>query len=414
MPARAEEEPAPPDRHPPLTAFAAGPYREATLVVVATIESVRQTRGMGLAQVRAEIVFKGSAPSDGRLTILVRGPRPTLDRNAPSAAYLVEGVTGRFVFFLQQQDEGGVGYFLDRLVDARGPTGDEKVRVLETHAALARIPDYEERARRTAAFLVGAQKSEGTWTRVHAARELNHFVRVRPDLLDEDARGALRTLARESPIAEQRRWLAAAFRFLAGHEVPAGVSPTASPPSPPKDPYVSALEDALGAAPSAERRIRILEEALARGGERGRAVVLDRLPSETAAVRAHVLRTLGERGPATALPRIRALYAMESDPEVQQAIVRAVGMLGGPEDVPWLARRAANLRIHREVLFALARIRTAEALGILDRERARAATAGTGTETDDDLVALLDYLRGSAFVAVEAQAGRRVGARTER
>lgn len=393
---------------PPLTAFAAGPWRDATLVVVATVESVRLTRGMGLAHVRAESVLKGEAPAGGRITVLVRGPRPTLDRNAPSADYLVEGATGRFIFFLQQKDQG-VGYFLDRLVDARGHVGDEKVGVLESHAALERILDGEAKARRTLAFLFDAQTSDGTWTRVHAARELNYFVQRRPDLFDQKSRTALRTLAGESPIAEQRRWLGHVSRFLAGHEVP----PAESGPAPPEDPYVSSLEDALAKAPTTAARIQVFERALTQGGARGRTVVLDRLPSEKSAVRVSILRALGERGPRDIVGRIRGFYAMESDPEAQQAIVRAVGLLGGASDVPWLARRATNARVHREVLFALARIRSAEALGLLDAERARAAADGDALD-GDDLVALLDYLRGPAFVAVEAQAGRPVGPRDER
>jgi hypothetical protein len=126
------------------------------------------------------------------------------------------------------------------------------------------------------------------------------------------------------------------------------------------------------------------------------------LPRVSAPVRAAALRRLGEARLAPA-SSIRALYAREDDPDVQAAIVYAVGLVGEGTDVPWLAARLGNLRLWREACFGLARVRDERALGTLAGERRRLAALG---EEARDSVALLDYLLGSGFAEAERAAGR--------
>jgi hypothetical protein len=305
--------------------------------------------------------------------------------------YLDADVGVPLVLFLARPTDGESARLLTAFpVD--GSLGREKVASLERQIALAAIPDPDARARATVAYLLEAQKANGTWTRVHAARELNHLVRVWPRVFDDEAREALATAARGARVPSQRTWLVRVLETLR-----CVVPPSERAPEAPPD--VRRLRDLLAEAEDRDGRVKVFREVLERGGRRGFAVAFRVLPEVDAEVREQVVDLLGEGGWSDALEPVRALYATEPSVEVQRAVVRAVGRLGGGAAVPWLEDRTRSLRVQREALFALARIRTPEALSALRRFRDRAAVSSHG---DKDVTALVDYLLGPAFEEIEA------------
>ncbi len=375
---------------PPMTALAAGALARSDLVVIGRVETVgRVVRvGVRVATVRVERALTGEAPS--RITVTVGGPRPTNDREAPSRPYLEADPERSYAFFLSRRGDGGA-WNLVTAIAADGALGEEKVAALEKHIGLARIPDPGSRARATLTFLLAAQGAKGTWTRVHAARELNYLAGVYPDAFDARAREALAHAARKARVPAQRTWLVRVLQRL--KETPPPPDPSASAP-----PDVTRLRDALTRAENDEARVALLTRVLEQGGARALAVVFLVLPEQAAPVRRDVVDRLAEGGWSGAVNAVRGLYAQESDPTVQRAVVTAVGRLGGASEVPWLAARTHSLRVQREALFALARIGTPEARAVLERFREEARRSDHG---DKDVTALVDYLLGPAFAEVE-------------
>ena len=265
-----------------MTALEAGPLRRATLVLVGTLEEVQGVRDTALARVRPERVLKGDVGGAETVTVLVRGPRPTSDPQAPSAPYLTAGMTGRFVFFLAP-GAGGVGYWLDALVEADGDLGREKVLALEEEVRLTAIPDPDLRARETLAWLLRAAERGGTWTRVHAARELNHVAGVRPDLFDEPVRQRIRAIASRGAVPAQRQWMLRALQRFEACPAAEGPAPEAR-----QDEEV-ALADALTSAKTPEERVRTMETFLRQGGGSALEVVFAQLGRETVPVRVGVI-----------------------------------------------------------------------------------------------------------------------------
>jgi hypothetical protein len=299
-----------------------------------------------------------------------------------------------YVFFLQKPEEG-VAWRLLTVFSGDGILGLEKTQVLHRHISLAAIPDPDARGRRTLAFLLEGQTSQGTWTRVHAARELNHLFAVRPCVFDGSAIRKLEAIVQKVKLPAQRKWL---LKILEALECAPPV------PEPLKEaPGVAGLRKAVHDAEDEDGKVEVLRRALESSGARGLAVVLRVLQGEAPAIRVRVVDLLAAGGWREVLVPIRSLYAQEESPEVQRAIVRAVGRLGRGAEVPWLEARARSLRVQREALFGLARIRTPNARQALERarERLRAEDAG-----DADVKALVDYLLSPAFEAVEGSRHR--------
>ncbi len=99
-----------------------------------------------------------------------------------------------------------------------------------------------------------------------------------------------------------------------------------------------------------------------------------RLPKLPAPTQAALLGALAERGDPAALPAVKAILAAATDADVRAAAVRALGALGGPDEVPSLvaslsrggAEQAAAIR-------ALQVIRGAEAAAALRQAAGTAA-----------------------------------------
>src|SRR5213078_4722750 len=86
-----------------------------------------------------------------------------------------------------------------------------------------------------------------------------------------------------------------------------------------------------------------------------------------AAVREQAALLLGDVGATDAWPAMEAREATEDSPAVREAIVRAAGLFRDERLVPFVAKRGGERGMRRTASFALARIRTPEALAVLTR-----------------------------------------------
>ena len=383
-------------RGPPMTAIARGPLGRATLVVVGRVRTVRGQQGVQVATLDVEQVVRGRLP-DGELTIIAGGPRPTGDRQRPSLPYLREGDSERRVFFLSRAKDG-IALRLETLFDADGMIGEEKTRTLIEHARLMDMPDPDRRARATLTWLLEAQKASGTWTRVHAARELNFLARVRPDVFDAAARHAVDQAARTSRVATQRTWLCRALKSLAC--LPVDLESEVQVP-----PELRVLYAGLEAAETEEERLAVYLQEVERSRGAPLARILDVAADEDVALQITLVEELVRRPRPDTVHALRARYSRVPESEMHGAIVRAVGFLGDEADVPWLVARLGNGRIRRDTMFALARIRTADAVAALEAIR----KGGANSAGASDIIPLAEYLLSGAFEEVERAEGRAVG-----
>ncbi len=390
-----------PVRGPAMTAIARGALGRAALVVIGRVKTVRGDQAVQVATLDVERVVRGVRP-EGDFTVIAGGPRPTNDRQRPSAPYLREGDDRRLVFFLSRSPEG-IALRLDTLFEAEGMIGEEKTRSLIEHARLMSIADPDVRARATLAWLLEAQRASGAWTRVHAARELNHLARVWPSVFDAAARKAIDDAARRTRVATQRTWLCRALKSLAC--LPSDLARETL-----VRPELRILSAALEEAEDEEARLAAYVRELERHRGAGIQAVLEAAADEDVALQVSLVESLVRRPRRDTLHGLRARYSRVTDPEIHAAIMKAIGLLGSKADVAWLIDRLGNGRIRRETMFALARIRTPEAVAALEGIRAGGAnSAGAG-----DIVPLAEYLLSAAFVEVERAEGRAVGSARER
>src|SRR5205814_8831665 len=124
------------------------------------------------------------------------------------------------------------------------------------------------------------------------------------------------------------------------------------------------------------------------------------------AVREQAALLAGDALALGAWPALQAREAKEDSVAVREAIVRAAGLFRDPHLVPWVAQRGSERAMRRTASFALARIRTPEALTVLARWRDESVAAGEPAPAR-----LVEYLTSDAFVRVERQAKRDVGPR---
>ncbi len=344
-----------------FTTLADGILKRSDLVVVGRSAGVKQVRTQQIARLEVERVLFGAAPA-GPLTVMVRGPKPTLDPDAPSAPVLPTSGEQRHVFFLAKRPDGVAFRFVDRML-ANGLVGEEKIDSIAAEVKLFQIEDVNERARKTLAHQLNTLRAAGRWTRVHAARELHHLAFVRPDLFDAEVRRELKGLLRKRIPREQRGVLQQLVGLLDRQPVPA--APKDDRPAPTtveKDPWKRAFLDA-----ASPRQLAIVEAlfAMPTGVDRERAfwVLANGKPAAREAA-VHGFVALDARDQ---VERLLRAYANEDAIEVRTALVRAAGLLGGEKQVPWLMDRCESPRMERAALLALARIRTTSALAHLRR-----------------------------------------------
>jgi len=372
-------------------------------------------KGTTVARVQVEKVLKGTAEPE--FTLFVLGPRNTDDPRAPSAPYL-DATARRVVLFLRSTPNGS-GLSLETLFPADDLDGREKLAALERELEVFAIPDAGARRRRTLALLQTFIASEVPWTRTHGIRELETLSRRAPEAFDDVALARLDALRSGIPDRSERAFLAATLDRLDPDRTrrDRGASGAAAAPTEPIPGAGSALgADAAGggAAPTQspveskayrkakarleaaiddETRTAALSEMARVAREAAAPDLLAAFASGTVATRERAAVLLADLGVASAWPRLREAFAVEREPVVREALLRAAGFLGEPTDVEFV-RSAQGAPLLRGRCFALARLRTPAALAALaaEREAARAATP-----CDEATVALVDYLMGPAF-----------------
>lgn len=393
------------DEAPPaLTALEAGPYRAADAVLVGRVVHVTDVRAPGgnlgrqIARVQVERVFKGRVRPGDAITATVVGQRPTLDPGRPSIPYFRAGREERFVLFLERSSTGAT-WRLKTLYDAQDAVGEEKIAAVAGVSEVAAMSDPGARARRMVALLLAGLKAPGRWTKAHAARELAYLARAAPGAIDAATEARIRRLPPSALTPDQRHWLRILFELLAQRERPASEAQS------PANGEADAWRATFKAATSPEDRKTLLARLVEAGGTESAGRAWWAWPLLEPSLRIWFARLVAERG-ATDAASLRGVYAGEEEPEVRAALVRGVGLLGGREDVAWLAARLENVALRRPVLLALARIRTKQARAWLEDARLAASAQG-----ESDLVTWIEYLGSPAFEESERRAGRPVGPR---
>jgi hypothetical protein len=387
---------------PPMTALAAGELGRASHVVLGSVKRLRDVRGLMIAHVQVERWLRGSGSPD-EITVMVAGPRPSLDAKAPSQPYFDRRTGVSYVMFLVRRAEGEA-FELDNRQAIEGLEGAERLRAVESQIALAAVPQADVRARRVLEHFLGGLEARGQWTRSNAARELNYLAGVRPDLFDGLARVRIARASESASSPTMRTWLKALERRLEA------APDVAAPPPAPPPPAVGLLP--LGAAPAArpaapqppeveshDAFVARVAASLAEAGPQAPARadhLLRRLTDPTQ--RAAIVDWLAGSHLASALPTLRAHYDREDDPGVREAVVRAHGLLGGDGDVPWVVERLPNQRLQEAALLALARIRTPAARAAL---QSFADQRRGGDEEARALAERVDHLLSPAFEAAE-------------
>ncbi len=389
-----------PPRLPATTLLEQGPLGRATLVILATVDEVRDvviSRG-GLGQqivfLRVERTFKGDAAVSARVPVRVVGHRPTLDPTRPSIPYFKRGVEGRFVLFLGQREEGHA-YDLQELYGARGMEGDGRIEAVAAAARFERLLEPTIKGRATLAWILEALDGGNPWLVGHAARDAHHLLGVLPRAFDAAARARLTRLATTVRNADARWWLGRLVERLQADALP-------QEPGPALDAWQRAF---LALATTEERRSAAelcLRGAGASESQRTRLqwLWLEAEPS----LRRFLVDLSVDLKLAALLAHWRARYPGEDDAEVRESIVRAVGALGGQEDVAWLLERTRNPLQLRSGLLALARIGGAAATQRI-QEVAAALEAGEPAPTGVS-PAWVRWLLSPEFRESERRGGR--------
>jgi hypothetical protein len=386
----------------PLTALAAGELGRASHVALGTVVEVKPYQGMLIARCSIERWLKGE-PEGTDVSVVVHGPRPGLHARQVTRPFLETGPGDLLLLFLARRP-GGVTFSLENRSEIVGPEGAEKVRAVESQVRLEAIPDVEARARAVLLHFLGALEGRGAWTRANAARELHYLAQRRPDVFTLEARDRIAYLAEGGAAPAVKAWLRALVELL--ENAPVGRRPGSTPTPGPVAPVPAAVEAVV---PEDDESVRLarLDALLAStpdaGAERALKLLHDR---PEPALRAWIVDWLAESGHAAVLPQLRTSYAREDSATVREAIVRAHGLLGGEDDVPWLVERLANARLVDAALLALARIRGPKALAALEQHRVRCLT---GDEEQQARAARIEHLLSPVFEDSERTGGHRLG-----
>jgi hypothetical protein len=388
----------------PLTALAAGELGRASHVALGTVVEVKPYQGMLIARCAIERWLKGE-PEGADISVVVHGPQPGLHARQVTRPFLEAGPGDLLLLFLARRP-GGVTFSLENRSEIVGPEGAEKVRAVEAQVRLEAIPDVEARARAVLTHFLGALAGRGAWTRANAARELCFLAQRRPDVFTLEARDRIQGLADGGAAPAVKAWLRALVELL--ERAPVGRRP-GSTPSPPPDAAAPAPAAVEALVPEDDESVRLarLDALLAStpdaGAERALKLLHDR---PEPALRAWIVDWLAESGHTAVRAQLKASYAREDSAPVREAIVRAHGLLGDEDDVPWLVERLANARLADAALLALARIRGPRALAALEQHRVRCLA---GDEEQQARAARIEHLVSPVFEESERTSGHRLG-----
>jgi len=368
-----------------VTVIGTGVLRRARVVVRGVLEKVASLDlGVEMALVRVKETLWGDPPGRDRIRIL-----------SNEAGYFAR-VSPDAVFFLEPL-EGGERFTCRAVVDGAGEEGTARLAAVRRSLGIERRP----RGERAAALRAACFESLGAadrWTRQNAGREIAHLAEAVPGCFsDADLRDLRRAALRERD-GVLRPLLVEAVEALSK----AAEGGRLSPP----DPGAVTLRGApllrrLREDPDPAVRRRSAEAA-GREGEAGEAALGEALEKDAdASVRTAAAEALASAGSAErSAPALLRRAKEDGAPEVRNAAVEALGILGASGAVDALAALGRkDPVVARSALFALARIRTPEAVDALKGIRAGAADSGeAGAAEARDLV---DFLLSEAFLKQE-------------
>ena len=190
------------DARAPLTAYEAGPMKDADLIVVGETKSLDSSLRQQFARVIVERVVRGETRTKP-LLVHVRGPHPASSLDDREGGGFPLPGSGRHVYFLGTPKEGLAAVFRDAF-EADPPVGDVKIAALVREIELSEIRDETRRRRETRDYLIDGLTAESAWMRIHTARDLRRFATVCPSLIRADDEALMRKLLRSRTPKEQR------------------------------------------------------------------------------------------------------------------------------------------------------------------------------------------------------------------
>jgi hypothetical protein len=352
------------------------------------------------AIVRARRVGSTSALPNGaeigRIDVLevLRGPpleEPTTLSLIAGDAEILPPAGTEALFLLSGPTAGGN---FD-VVQVASLQGDREARL----AAFARYLEIEgigdPSARREAlrTYLRDALRSGSSWSRWNAAREYAALAEELPDVMQAQDRESLASAIASSGDRAYRALLQSALDACPGGT--AGVAARAPATAEGASERLVELNDRFSAAEKdAAARRAIVVDAAVRIGASAAPLFERALGDAEAPVREAAVAAAGQLGVASLEARLASMLATETSRAVRLTLVIALGHLRSKTAVPTLAALAREGGTYsREASFALARVRTDEALAALRRIR--------GETRDVERAELLDFLVSDAFVEQE-------------
>jgi len=368
-----------------VTVLGTGPLRESRAVVRAEVERVAASpSGVEIATVLVKETLWGEAAESPRLRLLTHEPG-YFGRLSPEAVFFVDpvGASDR--------------YAVRAVVELEGEAGKARLAALRRCLEVERLPAGDRAAALRAVIFEGLGATDA-WTRQNAARELVHLAGLRPGTFSpEDARD-VRKAASRARDRVLRPLLVEASEIL----VRASAAGTLAP----SDPGAVTLRGApllktLREDPDPRLR-RAAAEAAAGEGAAGEAALRAALAGDAdAGVRAAAAEALGRSAGRDAADDLLRAAKGDGDLAVRAAAVEALGAARAEAAAGVLRdlARKPPASLAREALFALARIRTEEALAAIRGVRAEAAAedGDAARETRD----LADFLLSEDFLLQE-------------
>jgi HEAT repeat protein len=368
----------------------------APLVVVARVAWVRPGIGGAQSVVRLDVerTLRGTLP-DRALTLFLGGPSRDAD---PRLRGRLDGEVGRRSAFFLSPSPNGSGWVLEALFSAEGEEGAEKASVLERELALEAVRDDVERRRKQVSAYLDLLARGKAWGRLHASRQLRSLAEAGPQGFEESARAEVEAALARAGDPRLRSALEAVLARVGEGRPSRALGAAAG-----RTGEVEMLRRHVREAEGDEARVVALTALARRAGAEALEDLLAAARDPSRATRERAVVLLGDLRRPEALPPLLEAFPAEEDPAVREATVRAVGLAGGPDAVPWLAERSKEDATRRASLYALARIGTRASVEALAAARQAALEA---TPPDRPLAGLVDYLRGPGFREAERAAGR--------